>query len=45
VNPWWMLSFLDLAAILWWGFVAVAGLFAAALIGINIRAMKKEPPG
>ena len=37
-------AYLDLAAIIWWGFVAVAGLFAAGLIIINLRAMKKEPP-
>jgi hypothetical protein len=39
-----MAAFLDLAAIIWWGFVAIAGLFAAGLIIINLRAMKKEPP-
>jgi len=36
---------MGLAEIVWWGFVAVGALFAAALISINLRAMKKEPPG
>ncbi|HWI63339.1 MAG TPA: hypothetical protein VNT75_15990 [Symbiobacteriaceae bacterium] len=45
MNPWWWASLLDLAGILWWGFVAVGSLFAAALISLNLRALKKEPPG
>lgn len=44
MNPWLLAPVLHLAAIFWWGFVAVGVLFAAALIGINLRAMKKEPP-
>lgn len=45
MNPWWWAPYLDLATLLWWGFVAVGALLAAAVIGINISAMKKEPPG
>jgi hypothetical protein len=33
VNP----RVFDLAAILWWGFVAVAGLFAVAVIALNLH--------